>query len=207
MTECPRCGSDTCPGRSGETVDCTVRTTETVHSAFPSGDRTVCCRRDLTDVHNAGDRVTCDLRRVTCDGAPTDPTTDALPFEPPHLRDLIDSLSYKPGWSFTLGLFREDGDARGWAFYVISDTENSLAPKQRIRVRHEFLVPPATWNRDTWAAWLFDRVRDVETHEAGEFFRLNGVREFAPHHGNGEDPYRVWHTSDYATASKSSGED
>jgi hypothetical protein len=116
------------------------------------------------------------------------------------------SLTYKPGWTFSLGLFTEDGEARAWAFYVVSDTENSLDTSRRIRVRHEFLVPPASWNRDTWAAWLFDRVRDVETHEAAEFFRLDGVREFAPHHGNGEDPYRVWHVSDYATAAKKAGD-
>ena len=133
--------------------------------------------------------------------------TENLPFEPPHLRALIDSLTYKPGWEFSLGVFRVDGQARGWAFYVVSFTTNSLRPPLQIRVRHEFLVPPASYNRDTWAAWLFDRVRDVETHEAGEFFRLDGVREFAPHHGNGEDPYRVWWTSDYATANKSAGDD
>ena len=128
-------------------------------------------------------------------------------YEPPGLRELVAALTYKPGWQFSLAPFSEDGEQRGWAFYVTSDTENSLNPAQRIRVRHEFLVPPASYNRDTWAAWLFDRVRDVETHEAGEFFRLNGVREFAPHHGNGEDPYRVWHVSDWATAAKSSGQD
>lgn len=129
------------------------------------------------------------------------------PYEPPHLRALIESLTYKPGWDFRLGVFTEDDEPRAWAFYVVSDTENSLDPARRIRVRHEFLIPPASWNRDTWAAWLFDRVRDVETHEAGEFFRLDGLREFAPHHGNGEDPYRVWHVSDHATARKSAGDD
>jgi hypothetical protein len=129
------------------------------------------------------------------------------PFEPPGLRDLIDSLTYKPGWKFDLRVFSEGDEPRGWAFYVTSDTENSLDFDKRVRVLHEFLVPPASWNRDVWAAWLFDRVRDVESHEAGEFFRLDGVREFAPHHGNGEDPYRVWHVSDWATAAKSSGQD
>lgn len=129
------------------------------------------------------------------------------PYEPPGLRALVATLTYKPGWEFSFRPFTEDGEARGWAFYVVSDTENSLDPARRIRVRHEFLVPPASYNRDVWAAWLFDRVRDVETHEAGEFFRLGGVREFAPHHGNGEDPYRVWHVSDWASASKSSGDD
>lgn len=135
------------------------------------------------------------------------PRTPPRPFEPPGLRDLIESLSYKPGWMTSLALFEENGEARGWAFYVISDTENSYDPARRIRVRHEFLVPPASWNRDTWAAWLFDRIRDVETHEAGEFFMLDGYREFAPHHGNGEDPYRVWHVGDHAQARKKSGQD
>lgn len=129
------------------------------------------------------------------------------PFEPPGLRNLIENLTYKPNWETFMGLFIEDSEVRCWAFYVVSDTENSMNPGRRIRVKHEFLIPPASWNRDTWAAWLFDRIRDVETHEAGEFFRINGVREFAPHHGNGEDPYRVWHVGDWATANKSSGDD
>lgn len=54
--------------------------------------------------------------------------SESLPYEPPGLRDLIDTLTYKPGWQMNLGLFREDGEPRGWAFYVISDTEDSLNP-------------------------------------------------------------------------------
>lgn len=127
-------------------------------------------------------------------------------FEPAGLRDLIASASYKPGWSFTLAEHYEPDGSGGLVLWIDSDTANSLDPTRRIVVRHSFLVPAATYNRDTWAAWLFDRVRDVETHEAAEFFRLNGIREFAPHHSNGEDPYRVWHVSDYATASKRAGD-
>lgn len=126
-------------------------------------------------------------------------------YEPPGLRDLVESITYKAGWSFMLANDYDDDGSGGLALHIISDTDNSLRPG-RIRVRHAFLVPPASYNRNTWAAWLFDRVRDVESHEAAEFFRLNGVREFAPHHGNGEDPYRVWHVSDYATAAKSAGD-
>lgn len=128
-------------------------------------------------------------------------------YEPKYLRTLVENLSCRPGWRFYLEVeFAEDG-AGGLHFFVISNTEDSLNPSQRIRVRHGFLVPPASYNRDTWAAWLFDRLGDVDTHERSEFFRINGVREFAPHHGNGEDPYRVWHVSDYATANKSSGDE
>jgi hypothetical protein len=130
-------------------------------------------------------------------------------YERPGLRELVAAITYKPGWLVYLedtSRHTEDGSG-GLALMVVSDTEDSLHFDQRMRVRHEFLVPRASYNRDTWAAWVFDRIRDVETHEAGEFFRIDGVREFAPHHGNGEDPYRVWHVSDWATASKSSGDD
>ena len=128
-------------------------------------------------------------------------------YTPPHLAELVRQIEYKPGWQFGLTNQVEDDGSGGLQFYIISDTENSFDFKRRIRVRHAFLVPPASYNRDVWAAWIFDRIRDVETHEAGEFFRIDGVREFAPHHSNGEDPYRVWHVSDWATAAKSSGDE
>jgi hypothetical protein len=129
------------------------------------------------------------------------------PYQPAHLDELVRGLTYKDGWQFYLGIEYDEDGAGGLHFFVISHTPDSLNPDQMISVRHGFLVPPASYNRDTWAAWLFDRIRDVETHEAAEFFRLDGLREFAPHHGNGEDPYRVWHISDYATAKKRAGDD
>ena len=128
-------------------------------------------------------------------------------YVPPHLEGLVANLKYKPGWTFRLVYEVEPDGSGGLQFQAVSDTEDSFNYNRRIRVRHSFLVPTASYNRDVWAAWLFDRIRDVETHEAGEFFRIDGVREFAPHHGNGEDPYRVWHVSDWATADKSSGDD
>lgn len=143
----------------------------------------------------------------------TETEAPALPYEPPGLRDLIRSLSYKPGWSFFMRTFREAEDApgtyRGWRLHIISDTEDSLNPEQRINVNHAFPVPPASYNRDTWLAWLFDRIIDVETHEAGEFFRVDGERIYSPHHGNGEDPYTVWrpHSDMAAAKRKRAGED
>lgn len=124
-----------------------------------------------------------------------------------ELSSLVEQLTYKPGWRFYVAHELSEDGSGGWTLFIISDTEDSFNFKKRIRVRHGFLIPPASYNRNSWAAWLFERVRDVETHEAGEFFRLNGFREFAPHHGNGEDPYIVWHVSDYATASKRAGSD
>lgn len=128
-------------------------------------------------------------------------------YMPPHLEELVENISYMPGWMFWLEDKVEADGSGGLSLHIVSDTLNSLNFKQNIRVNHAFLVPLASYKRDVWAAWLFDRIRDVHTHEAGEFFRIDGVREFAPHHSNGEDPYRVWHVSDWATAAKSSGQD
>lgn len=125
----------------------------------------------------------------------------------PILKDLIDKITYKPHWQIYLGYEVGKDGSGGWHLFVVSYTDDSLDPSRTIRVRHGFLIPAASYNRDTWVAWVFDRLRDVETHEAGEFFRVNGVREFAPHHGNGENPYLVWHVGDYATAAKRAGDD
>jgi len=52
--------------------------------------------------------------------------------------------------------------------------------------RHEFVVPVATYNRDTWIRWVFDCIVAIETHETCEWFTVNGERIYGPHHGNGE---------------------
>jgi hypothetical protein len=125
---------------------------------------------------------------------------------PPGLEELVLGLSYKPGWRFALNHRIDEDGSGGLRFEVTSDTDDSIRPGRRMHVLHAFLVPPASYNRETWAAWLFDRVRDVESHEAAEFFRIDDYREFAPHHSNGEDPYRVWHVGDHQTARKRSGD-
>lgn len=125
----------------------------------------------------------------------------------PTLEELVPHVTYKQGWVFYIQHELGDDGSGGWHLFIVSHTADSLNPDQTIRVRHGFLIPPATYNRDTWAAWIFNRVRDVETHEAGEFFRINDEREFAPHHGNGEDPYLVWHHGTDEQRKKRAGDD
>lgn len=128
-------------------------------------------------------------------------------YEPPFLREAVASLRYKPRWTAYLATeYAEDG-AGGLTLWIVSDTEDSMKPGKRIRVGHPFLVPRASYNLVNWKAWIVDRLGDVEMHERNEFVRFDGVREFAPHHSNGEDPYRTWHVSDYATAAKKSGDE
>lgn len=128
-------------------------------------------------------------------------------YVPDELESVVNNLTLMPGWTSYLDVEWETDGAGGLKLFIVSDTENSITPGERIRVRHGFDVPPASYNRDNWIVWCFERFLDVLRHEGGEFFRVDGERVFAPHHGNGEDPYVSWFMSDHATASKRAGDD
>lgn len=130
-----------------------------------------------------------------------------LPYLSPIINELVPKLKSYPGWVHYIAYEVADDGAGGWHLFVVATTPDSIRPGQQITVRHGFLIPAASYNRNSWVAWLRDRLADVNNHELGEFFTIDGVREFAPHHGNGEDPYVVWHMSDYETAKKSAGDD
>lgn len=115
-------------------------------------------------------------------------------------------------WDILEGVLREVEYKRdeppGQRFRLVRDDENNYAvlfiytwnvdtfnPPQMRHTRHEFVVPCATYNRDTWIRWVFDNIDAIEGHETTENFFVNGVRIYGPHHGNGEDPYKVWYTS------------
>lgn len=124
--------------------------------------------------------------------------------DPTELRELVESLTYKRGFTFTLhdDLDRGQG-SQGMTLDITAVVDNSVADG-KIGVHHYFIVPAASYNRASWARWLIDRIIDVETHEACEFYRLDGDRVFAPHHSEGEDPYTVWMVGDRETANKRS---
>lgn len=109
-------------------------------------------------------------------------TTHAL------LSDLIERTQYRPGWRF--GLADEDGVTE---LHIYALGYDSYHPEngETYRVRHSFMVPPATFNEESWKRWLLDRLIDVETHECCEFFKLGDQRPFAPNHGPGWNPYGV----------------
>lgn len=134
------------------------------------------------------------------------------PFGNPYLshvlQQVVKEFTYKPGWHVYIGLEIDEKDGSGgWQLFIVSNTENSRKLNERIRVRHPFLIPAASYDYKTWCAWVFDRCIDVERHEAGEFALFNGERLFAPHHGNGENPYITWFVGDSHAAAKRAGDD
>lgn len=150
--------------------------------------------------------------------------TQYAPF-PTELAELVQNLRYRPGWHFELKDIERDhagvhqGAAGGLTFIGITGdydgpggtyrgAEDAYHPGRPRPVYFYFPVPAATYNRAAWQRWLFERILDVERHEAMEHFTFqweevggvragpgqvtkHTVRPFAPTHGPGDDPYVV----------------
>lgn len=118
---------------------------------------------------------------------------------PAELAALVSKLDYKSneGWTTTLEDVERDhagvhsGPAGGLTLVVIRQGPDTYNHKRVLRVAHYFSVPAATYDRRSWQRWLFERILEVEKHEAMEFFTIDGKRPYAPNHGPGSDPYTV----------------
>lgn len=110
---------------------------------------------------------------------------------PTDLGGLVQSLTYKAGWSFRLEDIDRGQGSAGLTFIAQVVCPDSYHPDLRRAVAHYFIVPAAAYDERSWRRWLFDRIRDIETHEAMEFFQIDGERPYAPNHGPGRDPYTV----------------
>lgn len=116
---------------------------------------------------------------------------------PTLLQSLIERLEYREGWTFSLVHMDRGQGSVGLTFYAVGTYPDTYQPDRMIRVAHLFPVPPAAYNEQSWRRWLFDRIREIETHESAEFFQIGGERPYAPQHGPGNDPYIVFeHGSD-----------
>lgn len=112
---------------------------------------------------------------------------------PTELKQLVDGLEYKPDWRIKLADIDRDGEGKetGLTLIVTTYYADSYHPDEIRPVNHFFPIPPATYDRRSWQRWLFNRFIDIETHEAMEFFQVDGDRPYAPSHGPGNDPYLV----------------
>lgn len=116
------------------------------------------------------------------------------------LDDLQYEIDYKPGYRFKFN--RNDG-----SFSIYHTTENSIYPSEMRSTDHNFIVPMATYDRVNWIRWIFERIADIDNHERAEFYQVDGKRVYAPHHGNGSDPYFSWQLGSEVDADKSPGDD
>jgi hypothetical protein len=116
--------------------------------------------------------------------------TQTAPY-PDELAGLIDGLTYKERWQFSLEELDRGQGSAGLTLCILITTPDSYHPKEIRRVMHYFPVPPAAYDVRSWRRWLFEQVLLVETHEAMEFFTIDGEKPYAPSHGPGNDPYLV----------------
>lgn len=127
--------------------------------------------------------------------------------DPTALEDLVDGLLYKPNWRFELKIVDRGQESKGLTLCITITTPDSYHPEKIRGVVHYFIVPAAAYDTRSWRRWLFDRIVDVETHEAMEFFQIDHVRPYAPHHGPGNDPYIIFeHGTDLDVRTAYTGE-
>jgi hypothetical protein len=138
---------------------------------------------------------------TTGTGTPTEPMLLQEAAFPPVLRSLVDSLVYRPGWTFRLADLDRGQGSRGLTLVITTLGYNSYHVDQGecYRVDHYMPVPPAAYNRASWRMWLFEQLLLVERHEAMEFFAFMSEerleRPYAPNHGFGWDPYLLTETA------------
>jgi hypothetical protein len=121
------------------------------------------------------------------------------------LGEIVYTRDIQPEWKrFQLVRDRDENFA---VLYIFTHNPNTYRPDEIRHTRHEFIVPCATYHKAAWIRWVFDRIVSIEVHETCESFQVNGVRIYAPHHGNGWDPYTVWYDGHPDEQAKAPGED
>ena len=131
--------------------------------------------------------------------------TQECPY-PLELERLISNLTYKPGWSFKLHDIDRGQGSGGLTLTITVTVPNSYNPNDTIGIRHLMIVPAAAFDRRSWQRWLLDQILLVESHEACEFFIVDGEHPYAPSHGPGNNPYLIReHGSPIDAATSSSG--
>lgn len=125
------------------------------------------------------------------DNQPVDRMTQVALY-PHELNELVKALKYREGWEFYL-VERDRGQgSKGLTLAIYIECADTYKPEERIRIAHFMIVPAAGYDRRSWQRWLLDQVLLVERHETCEFFQIDGVRPYAPHHGFGQDPYIIF---------------
>lgn len=99
---------------------------------------------------------------------------------PEDLEAAVSEVRGYQGWTFTLADIDRDylDEARtvpvagGLTFIILVPCQDSYHPEFYRPVQHYHPVPAATYNRAAWERWIFDRIQDTQTHEAGEWIRF-----------------------------------
>lgn len=111
------------------------------------------------------------------------------------LQAVVREVTYKPGWKLWLDDFYRPTEhyagSAGTTLCIAATVPDSTRPGETTKVEHWMAVPPTSWDRHEWERWVLDQLILVETHEAMEFYAVDGVKLFFPSHGPGRNPYVI----------------
>jgi hypothetical protein len=127
------------------------------------------------------------------------------------LAEALTEITYErdplPDWHSQRFQLSRDDEHNYAVLFIFTYNPNSYDTASMRLTRHEFVVPVATYHKAAWTRWVFDRILSIETHETTEFFKVGGKRVYAPHHGNGWDPYTMWYDGHPDEQRKAPGDD
>jgi hypothetical protein len=128
------------------------------------------------------------------------------------LKERLPRITYKPNWAFQAVLTHE------WILRITIVCEDSTGQHQYLRdvafgrelsfdntfvsakyvdedtpfyVIHNFPVPPYKMDDEEMQRWVFEKILDVELHEAMEFFKVDRKVVYFPDHEPGGNPYLI----------------
>jgi hypothetical protein len=93
-----------------------------------------------------------------------------------QMRDLLKKVTYRRGWRLSLEQHPFEGVWLTVEFSVADAYDQTLRQKQRVRTWF-----PICFDERTFYANLEFRLERIESHEAREFFLIEGERVFDPH--------------------------
>ena len=103
---------------------------------------------------------------------------------PTDLEHIVNSVQYRPGWKFWLELVGKEVRLQ-----ILCVGFDSYHPHRgpTYATSHSFRLPEIS--PPSWKLWLFERIMEVEKHEAMEFFQVGDERPFAPMHSRSANSY------------------
>lgn len=111
------------------------------------------------------------------------------------LSAVVDTVTYKSGWRIWIDYMERPTEqyagSTGLTLCIAATVPDSTRPGETTKVEHWMAVPPTSWDCHEWERWVLDQLILVETHEAMEFYAVDGVKRFFPSHGPGRNPYTI----------------
>jgi len=94
-----------------------------------------------------------------------------------QLADELDRITYRPGWTFSIYTDVHQGPT----LRIIATVQDGYHPDNTIDLGINSRIPDIITTPDLFHRWLLWRVLEVESHEAREFFRIDGDLLRNPH--------------------------